>query len=289
MRHALKSGVSDFLNAYPPKAAQLIVTIYGDIVEPRSGVLWMGDLISLCSDFGVNESLVRTAVSRLVSKGQLSGQREGRRSYYGLTPTASAEFHSAGDLFFGRTDGECDWLIAYCPDLSDQIAASANGFASIGGDMFMAADRPGRTALGSVFRSVAMSPSDEKLKQLARSVFELDTLSTEYADIVQHMGNLNAVVDDIAEGREALNFRLALIHAYRNIRFRDPRLPVSVLPPDWPGFEAHRLFAEIYCKLSVFADPYIGQQLQDNKGSLPLQPQSVKQRLNSLAARNEPG
>ncbi len=71
-----------FLRPFPPKAAQLIVTIYGDIVEPRGGVLWMGDLISLCAGFSVNESLVRTAVSRLVSKGQLKGEREGRRSFY---------------------------------------------------------------------------------------------------------------------------------------------------------------------------------------------------------------
>ncbi|MCV0428453.1 MAG: PaaX family transcriptional regulator, partial [Roseibium sp.] len=81
-------AVNRFLKPSPPKAAQLIVSMYGDIVEPRGGVLWMGNLISLCAGFNVNESLVRTAVSRLVSKGQLEGQREGRRSYYALTEEA---------------------------------------------------------------------------------------------------------------------------------------------------------------------------------------------------------
>ncbi|MEP5624759.1 MAG: PaaX family transcriptional regulator, partial [Hyphomicrobiales bacterium] len=93
--------LDQFLDPFPPKAAQLIVSIYGDIVEPRGGVLWMGDLIALCARFGVNESLVRTAVSRLVSRNQLSGERIGRRSYYGLTATARIEFHSAAELFFG--------------------------------------------------------------------------------------------------------------------------------------------------------------------------------------------
>lgn len=64
-----------------PRCASFIVTIYGDVVEPRGGILWMGNLIDLCAVAGLNESLVRTSVSRLVSAGQLIGVREGRKSY----------------------------------------------------------------------------------------------------------------------------------------------------------------------------------------------------------------
>lgn len=121
-----------FLKSYPPKAAQLIVTIYGDIVEPRGGVLWMGDLISLCSGFGVNESLVRTAVSRLVSKGQLSGERDGRRSFYALTEEARNEYHLAADLFFGPSDKDCDWIISICSVPAEQEKLLRGGFVSLG-------------------------------------------------------------------------------------------------------------------------------------------------------------
>lgn len=60
------------------KAAGFIVTIYGDVVEPRGGVVWTGNLIETCAAAGISETLVRTAVSRLVAAGQLSGEREGR-------------------------------------------------------------------------------------------------------------------------------------------------------------------------------------------------------------------
>lgn len=53
------------------RSAPFIVTIYGDVVVPRGGVLWTGTLIDICARVGINESLVRTAVSRLVAAGSL--------------------------------------------------------------------------------------------------------------------------------------------------------------------------------------------------------------------------
>jgi phenylacetic acid degradation operon negative regulatory protein len=286
MHPAHKFGVNNFLNTYPPKAAQLIVTIYGDIVEPRGGVLWMGNLISLCSGFGVNESLVRTAVSRLVSKDQLSGQREGRRSFYGLTPSASAEYHSAADLFFGPTDGECDWLIVHSSHQREQTELTANGFALLGGEMFIGADRPDRPLPETSFRSAAVSHDGGKLRELVYSAFDLEALSIDYADVSQRMEKMKRTVSDISDEQDALLLRLALVHSYRNIRLRDPRLPASTLPDGWPGIEAQRLFADVYGQLSLLADAYIGEHLLDINGPLPAQPPAVQARLKSLAERS---
>ena len=58
-----------------------IVTVYGDVVVPRGGVLWTGTLIEVCERVGISESLVRTAVSRLVAAHRLRGERLGRHSY----------------------------------------------------------------------------------------------------------------------------------------------------------------------------------------------------------------
>lgn len=54
------------------------MTIYGDVVEPRGGIARIGNPIETCAEVGISENLVRTAVSRLVAAGQLSGEREGR-------------------------------------------------------------------------------------------------------------------------------------------------------------------------------------------------------------------
>ncbi|KZM49801.1 PaaX family transcriptional regulator C-terminal domain-containing protein [Labrenzia sp. OB1] len=278
----------NYLRPFPPKAARLIVTIYGDIVEPRGGVLWMGDLITLCAGFGVNESLVRTAVSRLVSTGQLKGEREGRRSYYALTPRARDEYHMAAELFFGPADDECGWILAHCAGEARQSELMNHGFAPAGGDFYIAADRPGLPENGATFRSTALQPDSTEIKALLTTAFNLDALSRAYADFAGQFQPMAHILKEDLDGHSALLLRLALVHAYREIRLNDPRLPPSVLRQDWPGSIAHRLFAELYIGLSAPADDYIGQHLFNRNGPLPKNTADVKSRLNSLVKRSRP-
>lgn len=272
-----------FLRPFPPKAAQLIVTIYGDIVEPRGGVLWMGDLISLCAGFSVNESLVRTAVSRLVSKGQLKGEREGRRSFYALTPDAREEYHLAADLFYGPEDPDCGWLLTRCTEAADQAVLMRFGFASLEGNVYIGADRPGRPILGTAFRASALNLKSGELEKIAASSFGLELLARDYTGFVSHFKPMQNLIADGVAPPSALLFRLALVHAYRGIRLRDPRLPRSVLPADWAGYEARSLFAALYAGLSPAADSYIGRNLLNQDGPLPATPNAVQERMRSLS------
>ncbi|WP_422376308.1 PaaX family transcriptional regulator C-terminal domain-containing protein [Roseibium sp.] len=278
------TSANHFLRPLPPKAAQLIVTIYGDIVEPRGGVLWMGDLITLCADFGVNESLVRTAVSRLVSKGQLKGEREGRRSFYGLTAAARKEYHLAADLFFGPAEADCDWILTLCTSAAEQSELLGNGFVQISGNMFMAANRPDRPHLGLPFRASVLADETESLRELAFQAFRLDDLARDYALFSETFLEMRRLVSKTVPPKTALQYRLALVHAYRYIKLRDPRLPKAVLPDDWPGIAARTLFADLYRQLSVPADAFIGEHLFDRNGPLPVQPDAVRKRLETLSA-----
>lgn len=107
------------------RAPAMIVTIYGDIVVPRGGVLWMGTLVEICAHLGISETLVRTAVSRLVAAEQLVGERDGRRSYYRLASGARTEFAAAARLLYGPQVGAEGFLIHHAPGLSDEIARRA--------------------------------------------------------------------------------------------------------------------------------------------------------------------
>lgn len=116
------------------KAAGFIVTIYGDVVEQRGGVAWIGNLIDTCSQIGISESLVRTAVSRLVSAGQLVGECHGRRSFYRLSLKSKSEFTAAARLLFGPPEPG-DWRFVHltgpAPD-EDMAALERSGYARLG-------------------------------------------------------------------------------------------------------------------------------------------------------------
>ncbi len=77
--------------------------------------------------------------------------------------------------------------------------------------------------------------------------------------------------------------RLALVHGYRYALLRDPRLPPTALPPDWPGTIARALFARAYLALSPGADSFVGQCFQHATGNLPTVTPETRNRLLTLS------
>lgn len=258
-------------------AAAFIVTIYGDVVVPRGGMLWTGTLIEVCARVGINESLVRTAVSRLVSASQLAGARLGRRSYYRLESSAVAAFMEAAELLYGPDRPIEGWQIIHDPTLKPEDARRRR-MGQIDGAVFIRPDRGQPVPPGAVaFRAEAMLPA----VPLA-AYWDLTALSDGYSRFL----HLFAPVLDMDAGRfaeaEALILRLLLVHAYRTVLLRDPRLPPEHLPPDWNGAEARALFRSLYLALTPAAHRHVSRHFEGSDGLFPAETEAVLARLASL-------
>ncbi len=273
----------------PPRAAAFIVTIYGDIVEPRGGVLWMGNLIEVCGTIGISESLVRTAVSRLVAAGQLSGERDGRRSFYRLTDRARVEFLQAAKILFDPEPAPDAFLIAPRPPAEQEAGFLRQGFA-VAGAFLIGPDRspravPAQSGLpGPVFRAETVA-GDEELPAFAARYWELDPLADAYGTFLDRYRRLSdyLATGEPLRGADAMAARLILVHDYRLVLLRDPRLPVRALPQDWPGREARSLFADLYRRLSPETDRHTGMHLQSVSGILPASTEATDKRLRTIA------
>lgn len=285
-----KSGRQDLpigvphLGITPPRAAAFIVTVYGDIVEPRGGILWMGSLIDICADFGITETLVRTAVSRLVDAGQLSGERTGRRSYYRLTQAARIEFSLAAKALFAPDHNHDGWLFLRRPAAVSENILLREGFVPMGPDLLIGADRERNMTLeGMVFRASLQQGKDD-LPEFAQQYWQLDKYAAAYQTFMVLFKTLGQELDNGLKisGRASLSARLALVHEYRAVLLRDPRLPHAALPKDWPGGSAGRLFADLYARLSPATNAYVGSALSDPVATLPAETAATKQRLVTL-------
>ncbi|MGH9000896.1 MAG: phenylacetic acid degradation operon negative regulatory protein PaaX, partial [Acidimicrobiia bacterium] len=94
-------------------ARTLLVTVFGDSVEPHGGEVWIGSLLRLVEPLGINERLARTSLNRLVREDLLATRRHGRRSFYSVTPTARNDFGRAERLIYHPRTGTWDgrWTV----------------------------------------------------------------------------------------------------------------------------------------------------------------------------------
>ncbi|MCP8938496.1 phenylacetic acid degradation operon negative regulatory protein PaaX [Alsobacter sp. SYSU M60028] len=284
--HAL---LADALRGLTPRAGSFIVTIYGDVVEPRGGRLWIGNIIETCASVGISETLVRTAVSRLVAAGQLAGDREGRRSYYRLTDEAKRQFLAAARVLFEPPD-EDGWRFVWLPDPAEESLAALEraGFARLAPGWLVGPTRERAGAIadaqGVVFEAAAGADASA-LRAFARQTWDLAPHAAAYAEFVTRFAPVAAA---LASGlrvapAQALLLRLLLVHQFRHEALRDPRLPADALPEDWPGRDARLLFARLYADLSPGADRHVAEAFVSADGPLPESTPTTARRLDGLA------
>ena len=68
------------------RTQDLIFTLYGDYIAPRGGEAWIGNIITLMAGFDTSAQAVRSTLSRMTRKGWLESRRDGRHSFYSITP-----------------------------------------------------------------------------------------------------------------------------------------------------------------------------------------------------------
>lgn len=270
-KHSFADALDRLLAEIPLRAGGFIVTLYGDVVVPRGNEVWIGNIIETCAEVGISETLVRTAVSRLVAAGQLQGARKGRRGYYRLSESAQAEFAAAARVIYGE-ETRAGWQFVHLPEALAEAAfgqLERQGFARISGQ-FMAG--PAMASLPSGALSFAALPQagGRALQDFAARYWNLEDHATAYAAFHRWFQPLEYLLAQGvgASDADALRARLLMVHAFRHVALKDPRLPAEALPPDWPGHEARRLFARLYPVLSVGADSLVGRCFVTTSGPL---------------------
>jgi phenylacetic acid degradation operon negative regulatory protein len=271
--------LSDFLAHRPPRAAGFIVTLYGDAVLPRGGELGMAAIIEICARVGISETLVRTAVSRLVAAGQLAGRRIGRRSFYRLTAAAAAEFAQAARVIYGG-HAPCGWRLVAGPE---GRLEGLPGYARLRPGLALGPDRgPVPAGCAALAGPVAGDPG--AMAALAAQLWDLEAQAAAYAGFLARFGSVAGVPEVPAE---ALVLRLLLVDAWRRAALSDPGLPEEALPAGWPGRAARALFARLYRMLTPGAEAAIAAGFEAAGGPLPAATALSRARLEALDASQE--
>ncbi|BCL26404.1 PaaX family transcriptional regulator C-terminal domain-containing protein [Streptomyces aurantiacus] len=267
----------------------LMLSFLGDQVLGRDVCVYSGSVIDVFGRAGVGEHATRSTLTRMVGRGLLRRQREGRRMYFGLTERSEAVLRDGERRIWEagavnrRWDGTWTLLGFSLPeswqrqrhDLRARLTWS--GFGPLFGGLWIApgeADVSGLVAeLGlsahvKIFRAHADAGMD--IDAMVEETWELGELATHYEAFVdrwQHWEHregkedrktMEPAADEVSPfsaGRgepplAALALRLRLSTEWLQVIRRDPRLPVEHLPDDWPAEQAEKTFKTVYTRLT---------------------------------------
>lgn len=306
----IEALVRGFSSRKPIRTGSLITSIYGDMVVPRGGTVWLGSLLPLLQDFGINDSQARTAMSRLVENDWLQAHRVGRKSYYTLTGTGRTRFDEATRRIYSGPPH--DWSGDFCLVIAPGGASPERGqvrkelgwigFGSLSPRAFIHPD-PDEEVLNSVLsrlaaedrrpiviRGASQSPNGaETLRNLVDDCWALDKLAADYDQFTIRFEPLRQDLRSRStlQDWECVLARIMLIHEYRRVNLRDPLLPSQLLPSNWSGTQARELARDIYGRIAGSSEAWISENFEREDGEFPPPNPGFWQRFGGLPVSSE--
>jgi phenylacetic acid degradation operon negative regulatory protein len=302
VQRACRQLVDDFRSRPTVRAGSMITTVFGDAIAPRGGTVWLGSLIRVLEDFGINERLVRTSVFRLVKEGWLQSRQIGRRSYYSLTEAGRERFAQATHRIYGEPAGNWDgnWCLLLLSALDTPEKESVRrecgwlGFGAMSANV-LAHPTPDFTDLDVTLRRLGVEDTlivlrghtvrgESAMRDLVRNSWNLDDIDVRYTEFVESFRPVFTALSGRSQptSREAFLIRALLIQEYRKVLLRDPWLPTELLPADWHGAAAYQLCRNLYLAVYEQGDAWLDEMMETADGPLPPASGEFLQRFGGL-------
>jgi DNA-binding transcriptional regulator PaaX len=245
-----------------PRPESLLLAYFGAHVLDRDVAVATGSIIDLLGRLGVGEHATRATLNRMMRRGLLSSTRQGRRAHLHLTRYAEQVLWEGGvrlDAAVVNREWDGRWtLLAFSvPEsrradrhaLRSQLSWAGFGPLQNGlwispapDDIVQALQRLGLLDYVELFCAEAVPPTDPQ--DIVARAWDLAGLADGYRDFLSRWEN---------GGRDHLDelSRQVLLEAEWLLLIReDPRLPLALLPADWPGLRAEELFRSLRRELA---------------------------------------
>lgn len=252
------------------KPRAIVFTLFGDYLRyAGDGEVKLGALCELLGLFDVDAGTTRVVMTRLKKDGWFETRRDGRETSYLLSPRGWHLMDEGRERIFVHPDtrwrGEWSMVSFRFPD-SERAAREAMrkqlawlGFGQLTSSTWMSPhDR--LDAAEKLFSEAPASSIDlfhargrglAQDRDIAQRCWDLAGLNRDYGTFMRSFG---MPTGEIPTGAEALINRVRLTDAYRLFPFRDPDLPLELLPQGWLGHHAHHEFTRVHTALAADAE-----------------------------------
>lgn len=275
-----------------PRSQELVFTLYGDYLLAREQPVWVGSLITLLGQLGLSPMAVRTVLSRMARKNWLTVERRGTRSWYGLTRKGRGLLEAGRERIYhppvrDTWDGQWSVVAFSIPEDRRQLRDSLRrrlawlGFGSLSNGVWLS-PHDVRAEVRSIAEELRITRHLElfrahyegfgEVSELVRQCWDLENLGRRYAAFIRRWqpefghcqrcgltGAQAGIHSPCTAPADCFRRRFMLVHEYRTFPLDDPFLPRPLLPPDWNGEAAARLFETYHELLTEPAERYVAE------------------------------
>ncbi len=270
-------GSDTTLTARSARLRHLIITVYGLYARHDGGWLSIATLIRLLADLGIDESAVRSAISRFKRRGILQSRRYDGSAGYQLSAGALAILREGDARIFRRRRARAadGWVLAVFSvpeserDRRHVLRSELTrlGFGMVAPGVWIVPAHPQDTtaetlrrleldAYADLFRADHLAFGDPADK--IRRWWDLDELERQYESFIRAYGPaLRSFGSGPPGEQEAFAAYVRVLTDWRRLPYLDPGLPAELLPDGWAGIRAADLFFALRALLEEPARAYV--------------------------------
>lgn len=303
---ALRRAVAKLRETAKINPKNLIATIYGDMLVPHGGTVWLGSLVQMTEPFGIAEYLARTTALRLAKDGWLNPTRVGKHSYYALTDEHVRTIAEYYPQIYGTPErpwnGVWRLILTGSAGLSVRAYTSVRkkllwrGVGQISPHVFVSVE-PELDGLESFLRELGLSDKVQILdaraagptktdvtKAMVADAWNIAELEAGYEAFLQRFRPIWAQLERTPNVDPELGYviRALLMTDYRRIALRDPRLPREFLPAVWAGEMAFGLCRNIYDRVLPASEAYLEANVRTAEGPIRAPSEALWARFGGL-------
>ncbi|MEM7068465.1 MAG: PaaX family transcriptional regulator C-terminal domain-containing protein [Pseudomonadota bacterium] len=260
----------------------IIVTIFGDCIIPRGGVISLSSLQEVLGLLGVENNAVRTAMSRLAADGWIKREKVGRQSYCSLTNRGRELAASASERIYASSSEEWDgsFEVILRDEQSHKTRAAfrremrQSGFGSPIADIYI---RPKHADASRIETDDVLATMDARnlvsgsMREFVCLSWPLAELNVAYSFLLEKYEPLLDWVNNgtVLSREHCLTIRTLLIHDWRKLVLQDVDLPAEYKPDDWVGDEARHMVAHLYGAILSGSEQYLDDCMATPQEHLP--------------------
>ncbi len=244
----------------------MLLTFFGDYADDEDQVVAATSILDLFEAVGVGEHATRATLTRMVKRGLLRRVALGRKAYFGVTAFGRRTVldgrgrAQVADVVDRDWDGRWTFVSYSLPDAAQRerhvlrSRLTWGGFGMLQPGLWAA---PREVAVIDLLADLDVMPHVHAFRgepsaptetgHMVAQCFDLPVLAAGYDAFLSRWGPLAA--DGAGVDADALTARILLATDWLLVLRADPRLPVELLPDDWPALSARALQRELETRL----------------------------------------